>query len=192
MSETINNISLPNFVVTELYSHVLVDLLPAEPSVPVKTEMNPVSNEEKLLYKEEGTSQQNRGADSISWLGENRNQVIILVNEPETGLLSGTSLNFLTGILAACKLDLADVAVINMNDHKNIAFKKIADKFRANIVLLFGTDPVDLDLPVRFPQFQVQQLAKTKFLSAPALHAFGDDKILKSKLWVSLRKIFGV
>jgi len=60
------------------------------------------------------------------------------------------------------------------------------------IVFLFGLNPIDFGLPVGFPQFQVQTVAGCTFLYAPAIEESRTDKLLKSKLWVSLRSIFGI
>ena len=51
--------------------------------------------------------------------------------------------------------------------------------------------PAMLDLPVNFPHFQVQSFNNSTFLFTPSLHEI-QNTILKSKLWVCLRRIFNV
>ena len=48
------------------------------------------------------------------YLGNNGKNISILVHEPEAAFLSEESLDFLTKILGACKLNMGDVAVINI------------------------------------------------------------------------------
>jgi len=58
--------------------------------------------------------------------------------------------------------------------------------------MLFGTEPSTINLPVSFPHFQLQSFNNYTFLFTPPLHEIRNDQILKSKLWVCLRKIFNV
>jgi hypothetical protein len=53
-----------------------------------------------------------------------------------------------------------------------------------------------LGLPFSIPDYQVQQYANCTFLSAKDLHQMTNDsqdaKLEKTKLWICLKKIFGV
>ncbi len=100
--------------------------------------------------------------------------------------------NYLTNMLSACKLNLGDVAIINLNKIPDPSYKEILNTLNGNILLLFGTDPALLNLPVSFPYFQVQLFSSYTFLYIPSLDEIRNDKILKSKLWVCLRRIFNV
>lgn len=131
-------------------------------------------------------------ASSWKFLGSNQQKILIVVNYPDAVHLPDEELSFLTNMLAACKLSLGDVAIINRNNYKDILYKDILTHFQSKIVFLFGVEPAEFGLPVSFPPFQVQSLANSTFLYAPALEERHTDTLLKSKLWVSLRGIFGI
>jgi hypothetical protein len=127
---------------------------------------------------------------SLKYLGENKKNILIVVKHEEATHLPDEELSFLTNILAACHLSLGDVAIVNTSNYPSHTYKEYIDEFRSRVVLLFGTDPLSFGLPLDFPQFQVQSFAKCTFLYSPALNEY--DKLLKSKLWVCLKRIFVV
>jgi hypothetical protein len=118
--------------------------------------------------------------------------ILIVVNYTELVHLPDEELSFLTNMLAACKLSLDDVAIINQNNYKETSYKDVLNRFQSRNVFLFGVDPLAFGLPVSFPHFQVQNVAGCTFLFAPSLEENRTDKLIKSKLWLSLRSIFGI
>ena len=125
-------------------------------------------------------------------LGGNQKNILVVVKNANITYLPDEDLEFLTNILKACKLNLEDVAIVNTNNNPGEGYKEYLKNWSSKIVLLFGVDPVSFDLPVNFPEFQVQSLTNTKFLYSPSLNECRTDKLLKSKLWVSLQRIFGL
>lgn len=179
----LNSIILPEFVVAELYHSSLIETgeTPAKAQpVLIPGEKDPIPDHH------EGWSA------GWKWLGENRKNILIAVNYKNVVHIPDHELNFLTGILGACKLDLGDVAILNLSNHPSISYKEIADEFKSKIVLLFGMEPTALGLPLNFPHFQVQHFTSSSFLYSPGLNELENDKILKSKLWVCLRRLFNV
>lgn len=126
------------------------------------------------------------------YLGNNQKNILIIVNYDNAVHLPDEELGFLTNMLAACKLSLGDAAIVNRNNYKETGYKDFLGEFKSKIVFLFGVEPVAFGLPVSFPYFQVQLVANCTFLYTPALEDQRKDALLKSKLWVSLRNIFGV
>ncbi len=102
------------------------------------------------------------------------------------------SLTFLTGILSACKLNLADVAIVNSTNYPDADYKELTKFFASKIVLLFDIEPSAFGLPMSFPHYQIQAFANNSFLYAPSLKDLENDKIEKSKLWVSLKRLFNL
>ena len=91
---SLNDIHLSPFLVEQLYKKTLVDVNPLKPVI--------------LADK----------TKSISFLGKNEKEILLVVNETETVFLSDVDLNLLVSILSACKLTLADVALINFDKNK--------------------------------------------------------------------------
>lgn len=129
-----------------------------------------------------------------SWkhLGNNNKNILVVVSYPEAVHLPDDELGFLTNMLTACKLSLDDVAIVNKHNYQQREYKEFLENFKSRVVLLFGVDPLLFGLPVGFPQFQVQSVANCKFLFSSSLEETRNNALLKSKLWVSLRSIFGI
>ncbi len=115
---------------------------------------------------------------------------MIIVNEPHALHVQEDDLKLLTGILSACKLSVADVALVNTDKNTFANFSTLNETFNPAIVLLFGVTPDALDFPMEFPLFQLQQYNRQKYLSSPSLSEISIDKSLKKNLWDILQKIF--
>ena len=87
---------LPDFVLAELYNKSLVF----------------IKDDEKQKNIEEGLKEVKK-----LYLGNYEKRIIVLVNDADNIYLSDESLRFLSGILNACKLNLAHIAVINFNNN---------------------------------------------------------------------------
>src|SRR5436190_10124435 len=174
----LNDIRLPASLIADLYKSSLVE-----------------TNETKIDFKtkETLTEKQILNVDKgIAALGDNQKNISIIVSHNDVVHLPDAELNFLTGILGACKLSLGDVAIVNYNKHQSSTYKDVTDHFKSKIVLLFGIEPNVFGLPMSFPHFQPQTFSNCSFLFTPSLTELQDDKVLKSKLWVCLSRIFNV
>ena len=166
---SLNTILLPKRIIADLYKNNLVEL---ETTAPV-------------LKSEKLESQ-------FKFLGENKKKILIAVKYPDVVYLPDDQLGFLANLLRACKLDLGDVAVLNFKLFSGKDFSNILFYFEPKTICLFGLSPEELGLPLLFPPFQVQVFKETVYLYSPALEKIEQDKILKSKLWVCFKKIFGL
>jgi len=104
-------------------------------------------------------------------------------------------LTFLTKILEACRMTLADVAIVN-NATAPVTITALRQQLQPKTVLLFGVEPTAIRLPINFPTFKQLSYDDCTYLSSPALDQLvpdtGDSKLLKSKLWVCLKTLFDV
>ena len=172
----LNHIKLPASVVEELYHSSLIE-----------SDETPVTQTKAAIIESEPS--ENSG---WKWLGENRKNVLIIVSYSDAVHLPDNELTFLTGILGACKLSMADVAVLNLNNHPEASYKELVAFFKSKIVLLFAVEPASFGLPMSFPHFQIQPFAGNSFLFSPSLKELENDKVLKSKLWVCLKRLFNI
>lgn len=125
-------------------------------------------------------------------LGNNRKNITIIVNHETVPFLPDPELSFLTSILNACRLSLADIAIINFQQFNPNNLEESVDELSPKQVLLFGIDPLSIGLPIQFPQFQLQQFNQRTYHYAPALSDLENDKDLKQKLWANLKTLFGL
>ena len=163
---SLDNIQLPAIILHDLFKNSLVDL-------------------------NTGTAKTaSSKATGISFLGNNQKQIAIIVADEKVLYLPDEELNFLMGILSACKLSMADVALVNLAKTTALTYLQIEQELNAQTILLFGTAPEQLQLPLQFPQYQIQKFNAQVYLAAPALHLIAADKTEKTKLWNSLKQIF--
>jgi hypothetical protein len=126
------------------------------------------------------------------FLGNNNKKVLILVNEPAAVFLKDEELSFLTRMLGACKLTLADTAIVNIHQEQERNYQQLISFFNCTAALLFNVSPADLDMPVDFPYYQLQNISGCTFLQSPPLAILEPNEKERGKLWLSLRKLFNV
>lgn len=165
---SLDNIQLPAIVLQDLFKNSLIDLNTGKPVLPVENKIKP------------------------AFLGNNNKQITIVVNDTNTIYLPDEELNFLMGILAACKLSMADVALVNKATAANLNYTAIDEQLNAQTILLFGITPDALELPLQFPNYQIQKFNNQVYLAAPALQVLQGDKAEKTKLWNCLKQIFAI
>ncbi len=172
------NNSLPDFILADLYKNNLV-----------------IVNEDIKLAKNKTYVEEKSIEVKPSFLGGNLQKISILVTENEAVYLNEASLQFLSSILGACKLNLGDVAVINYLNHP-VSYAHVKENLSPRIILLFGVSAKAFQVPFSVPLYQVQQHDNCTFLWAPPLeNILGETqeaRLEKSKLWLCLKKIFAV
>jgi|CXWL01.1.fsa_nt_gi hypothetical protein len=179
----LNHIELPVAVVVDLYQSSLVE----DNEISVKNVIVAEAIQEALLPVADT-------AINGQWksLGSNNKNILIIVNTSEAVHLPDNDLTFLTGILTACKLTLADVAIVNLNNHPEASYKELILFFKSKIVFLFDIEPDAFGLPMSFPHYQIQAFAGNSFLFSPSLKKLENDRVEKSKLWVCLKRLFNL
>jgi hypothetical protein len=178
---SLNDIHLPLTAIADLYKTVLIE---DKGIVIQKKEAEKPAPEE---IKEMKPAKQ---SPALTFLGNNKKQVVIIVNYPDTLYIPDDKLAFLTSILTACKLNLADIALLNFANSGRVSYKDFFEAVPAKSVIFFGVQPDMLSVPMNFPFFQVQHFDNVNYLSSPPLDKIEMDKTLKGNLWTSLKKIF--
>jgi hypothetical protein len=171
---------LPDFLIANLYRHSLVILDDEQKSGETPIPANTATAET---------------AARKWYLGSNLQKITLVVNQKDAVYVNDESLNFLSSILAACKLNLGDVALINYhNEPVNYTFLK--ENASPQHLILFGVTAQQIQLPFTVPNYQVQKYDNCNFLIAADLEMMlgngQEAKLEKSKLWLSLKKMFNV
>lgn len=165
---SLDNIQLPPVTVAALFRKTLVDLKSSQPVESAKA------------------------ISSINILGKNAKRVTIIVSNNEVIYLPDEELNFLLGILGACKLNMDDVGIMNLCKNIGANYNKISDELNAEKILLFGVSADEIELPLAFPHYQIQKYNNQVYITAPALSALQNDKTEKTKLWNCLKQVFSI
>jgi hypothetical protein len=188
-----NNIQLPGIVIAGLYKKGIIQ---GEPETVAATApaVAPVATA-PVQPAEVTTASPSPAAATYKLLGNNRQQVVIVVRFPGEVFLPESHLQMLTKMLGACKLNLGDVAIVN-EATQGIDINLLKEQLHPKKLLLFGVTPEETGLPLNFPPFKDQEYAGCVYLCAPGLDQLNMDneegKTLKKKLWESLKKLFGV
>jgi hypothetical protein len=102
---------------------------------------------------------------------------------------------FLRRMLEACGMDIQDVTLVEWT-----SVSANSDEWKkallSRVMILFGTEPESIGLPFQIPCFKIQEFDGCRYLCCPELADFIPDsqeaRILKSKLWICLRSLFGI
>ena len=127
----------------------------------------------------------------LKHLGNNRKNTLVIVSHDSVRYIPDGELSFLTNVLSACQLSIADIAIINSKHTEPGDLKNFIDKESKN-VLLFGIAPLSIGLPINFPAFQLQAFDNRTYIHTPSLSEIENDKKLKTRLWTSLKTLFGI
>lgn len=174
---SLNDIRLNPHLLSNLYASVLVETnasdVPSLPPIDLPIpEMTPA-------------------AKDVHYLGKNERGILILVSNQDAVYLPDEELAFLTTILSACQLSLADVAIINWKT-ANYNLDEVQQRLGIRHILLFDVAPLDAGLPINFPHFQIQQFNHRTYLSSPSLSDVEKEVAVKRQLWPSLKKMFSI
>jgi hypothetical protein len=166
MQVDFNDSQLPPFSIGQMYKNLIVELPDKE---------HP--GEQLPAY-------------SIPHMGENQQQILVMVKDITSKYISDPDFRFLSDILSACKITVDDIALVNFYSLESKNYAHIMKSLHPKAVLLFGISPMEIELPVNFPLFQVQSFRNISFLSSPDLNTIEGDKLVKSKLWLCLKQMF--
>lgn len=185
LKEVKNN--LPNSVLVNLYKESLVlGVTPAnvdkkaQAFPPVEEKNTAIAAEEPLIAP-------------IKFLGEHQKKILVLVQDPDAVHLNERAFDLLTSILNACKLTIADIALINLAN-KNFSLHQILTQAPSELVLVFDINPTQLKIKLPTKLYTPILLGETQLLFSNNLSQMqGIDqasKIEKTKLWSALKIIF--
>lgn len=181
----INHIQLSPAALAGLYKNHLVESGDSSPGAgrPVAVTETPLIN---LSTSAAAT------AITVKALGNNEKKVLVLVRHADVVFLPDEELKFLTGILAACKLSIADVSIVNLHHAPGTGYKDLLNQFHSSRVLLFGLEPGTINLPLSFPEFQLQAFNGCTYHWCPDLGRMENDRTLKTRLWNNLKILFTI
>jgi hypothetical protein len=130
--------------------------------------------------------------NQIDFLGGNEKNIVFLVNDSQSKFLADKELAFLSGLLTACELTMADIALVNFFQNNAINYQELIDKLQSKKILIFDIPATDLGLPFTIPIFQIQNFGEQLYLLSPSLTQIQTSKELKKQLWECLQKIFKI
>jgi DNA polymerase III psi subunit len=173
---SLNQINLTPQLLTDLYANALIETY-AIPIPNNKPEVEPVKEVTNA---------------SINFLGNNRKEILVIVNDDRVSFLTEDELTFFTKVLGACELELEDVAIVNWSRLPQKDYQLLLEELHSKTVLLFNLTPIEFGLPLHFPPFQTQEFDRRIYLQAPSLASIEQDVTAKKQLWTALKKLFAI
>ncbi|MEJ7693772.1 hypothetical protein [Daejeonella sp.] len=138
-----HNANALRFIMTEdlydLGDAVQSDILPIVPEALITTPSAPEPVPE--IKKEELTPV------SFNYLGENNRYFLVIVDDKSHPDLNTAHREMLMKIMAAKKLELRDLAILNLAKYPDSNFSQLKDFFSSSKITLFGIDPQRIGLP---------------------------------------------
>jgi hypothetical protein len=129
----------------------------------------------------------------LKYLGDHLKKIILLVNDPTAVHLNETDLGLLSSILNACKLTLADIALVNTATQP-LSLHEILTTLPSQLVLVFDLSTAQLKIKLPANLYKPIVLGDTHILLSSSLQSMqGTDqtaKLEKSKLWNALKLLF--
>lgn len=173
------DITLPASVMGDIYKNNLVEI---------------DDNRNKIQQKSNEGRQEIQPV-ALLYLGKNLKDILVFVNYPEEVFLPQGQLEFLGKILAACNLNIGDIAIVNManqqTDH-NSFIKALNPKS----VIIFGAYNQAIMGNQELAFFSPAVIGEISVINAPALEKLSqqdnEGKQLKSLFWNCLKQFFNL
>lgn len=129
----------------------------------------------------------------LKFLGDHLKQIMVIVNDPNAVHLNESDLGLLSSILNACKLTLADIALIN-TAAQPLSMHEMLTTLPSQLVLAFDLSATQLKIKLPTTLYKPIVLGDTHILFSSSLQSMqGADqaaKLEKSKLWNALKLLF--
>lgn len=126
---------------------------------------------------------------SINIKGKNKKGILWVVDEPGQAFLDDADFEFLSQILTACKMNMDDIALVNLA-HNTHSIHEITDVLKPSVVLLCGIEYQSL--PFKLDEYIIYPHTKKQYFLSDRLEDLRNDKAKKTKLWLALKAIFSL
>ena len=185
----LNNIQLPAQTIVDLYKNLLCE----DDAISIPGKLKSLPSEESKLPKQEPAHP--IVSEQLSFLGKNLMQLVILVDYNSEVYLPESQLNFIGNILKACKMNLVDVAIVNVNKQQ-VNLEKLGQQLHPKYIVIFGIDSSTLDFQIQPDFFNIVSSNGIQVFASPALDQLNRDgeegKLLKSKLWLCMKQMLNL
>lgn len=179
---------LSNAVLANLYKDSLV-VIDHRPQITPTT----IESATPKAKSKAATEPETKWEGPIKSLGEHTKKITVIVNDPNSVHLNEMDFILLTSILNACRLTIADIALINLGKQP-VGLHQILQEYPSTLVLSFAVDATALKVKLPNTLYKVSQLGDSHILFSNALSTMQgtgiEAKQEKAKLWTVLKKIF--
>ncbi len=177
-----NPLALQYLLTEDLY---LVDEVagqaPAADQPPVKVEEAPLKETLPEPAKEQPAEY-----SSFDYLGENNKYVLLLTSDAAQKIMAPKELEALQSILGAKKMEMKDVALVNLHRYPGATFAGLKSFFVCSKVVLFGINPQQIQLPPMASN-KITDFQGTKILATFSFAEMMDTLDKKKAFWTEMK-----
>ncbi|HMI03545.1 MAG TPA: hypothetical protein VK541_13730 [Pedobacter sp.] len=127
-------------------------------------------------------------APAFKFLGNNKRNILILVNDQENDVSDEKGRELLRKIVKSVNLTANDFALMNYAHYTDASFAQLQDHFSSVIVFAFGVSPRHLSLSDH-PENTVVTEGEVKLIFSAELRKLEEDQNGKKVLWGSLKQL---
>ena len=185
---------LPASVLVSLYKDTLV-LPDSEKKVEIIQ-----NKEEKAVTASENTTPTElpkikKSSGPLKYLGDHHKKILVIVNDPNSVYLNENDFILLTSILNACKLTIADIALVNIGNQET-SLHQILETLPSILIMCFDIDSAHLKIKLPNTLYKVNELGEARIFFSKALASMqgtgAEAKQEKGALWILLKQLFGL
>ncbi|MES2458502.1 MAG: hypothetical protein V4594_23315 [Bacteroidota bacterium] len=122
------------------------------------------------------------------FLGNNKRNILILVNDAAHDVSDEKGRELLRKIVKSVNLTAADFALLNYAGYHNTSFAQLKQYFSCAFVFAFGVSPQHLGMD-NHPQNKVVTIGSVKLIFSAELRKLEEDMEAKKTLWGSLKQM---
>jgi hypothetical protein len=127
------------------------------------------------------------------FLGENNRSICFLTNNPAEDFLPAEQLGFLNKMLTACKLNLNDIALMNIA-HIRFDLAELRVQLNPRIIFLWGIPAMSVGLQSGLPDFSISMFDGISVIPVLSPELMSGNRTegteFKQRLWICLKKLF--
>jgi hypothetical protein len=185
--------TLPAAVIASLYKNSIV--MPETESIATtkKTTVTVENTPTQIQQEEEPINEAIITTGPLKYLGEHKKNITIVVNDANAVYLNEDDFILLTSILNACKLTIADIALINIAK-QSTSLHQCLNELPSTHLIAFDITPEQLKVKLPSTIYKAHVVGDTTIVFSEALFAMRDSsaqaKQEKAKLWQILKSIF--
>jgi hypothetical protein len=190
-------IILPAAALVSLYKDTLVlpekEIKSAEKEAHDKVEAIGKDAMATTPVKEVVNEQKTIPSQPLKFLGDHLKQIMVLVYDENAVYLNEPDLGLLSSILNACKLNLADIALVNTASQP-YSLHEILETLPSQYVFVFAISGTALKIKLPTTLYKPIELGDTQILFSASLQSMQgveqNAKVEKLKLWNALKLLF--
>ena len=185
---------LPASVLVSLYKDTLVlpDSEKKDTIIPNKEEKITATSANNTPIE---VAKVKKSTGPLKHLGDHNKKILVIVNDPNSVYLNEADFILLTSILNACKLTIADIALVNIGNQET-SLHQILETLPSSIIMCFDVASTDLKIKLPNTLYKVTELGESNLFFSKALSCMqgtsAEAKLEKGTLWILLKKLFAL